>query len=368
MNNVDRSTGQPGYRIGAVSRLTGVAPDTLRVWERRYGAVTPFRSDTGTRSYSQEDVGRLALIKRLVDGGDAISCVANLSRDALEERARGAELPQVGTGADRPCRVVVLGASLANRLGEEPSGNDQLELVGSYAEQDELLAQAPGLDPDVLVLEYATIQSEQIREIGLLLLRVGAARAVVVYKFAARQTLERLESPRIVPIRGPVDPPELRRWIRMLHARPIQAPNLLAEAGVDISGPLPSRRFDDATLAKIAAASVTSSSSWGWSRSGHYRQMARNWYQSWRVYWCRNSSISGPGPVKPLRERARSSERDRQRRGAAGRGNRAVEIASVGFTEKTRIDPIGQVWRRLVGAGSNLRVSPCPAHLRMPAP
>jgi transposase-like protein len=257
MNNVERSTVKSNYRIGAVSRLTGVAPDTLRVWERRYGTVTPFRSETGTRLYSQEDVGRLALIKRLVDGGDAISCVANLSRDALDERARGAALPQAGTGADGPCRVVVLGASLANRLGEEPSGNDQLDFVGSFVDQDELLAEAPGLDPDVLVLEYATIQSEQIREIGALLLRVGAARAVVVYKFAARQTLERLESPRIVPIRGPVDPTELRRWIRMLHARPIQPPNLLAEAGVDISGPLPSRRFDDATLAKIAAASVT---------------------------------------------------------------------------------------------------------------
>jgi DNA-binding transcriptional MerR regulator len=237
--------------------LTGVAPDTLRVWERRYGTVTPFRSETGTRLYSQGDVGRLALIKRLVDGGDAISCVANLSRDELEERARGAELPQVGTATDRPCRVAVLGASLANRLGEEPSADDQLELVGAFAEQDELLARAPGLDPDVLVLEYATVQPEQIREIGALLLRVGAARAVVVYGFAARQTLERLESPRIVPIRGPVDPTELYRWIGMLHARPIQPPNLLTDAGVDISGPLPSRRFDDATLAKIAAASVT---------------------------------------------------------------------------------------------------------------
>jgi hypothetical protein len=107
------------------------------------------------------------------------------------------------------------------------------------------------------VLEYATVQPEQIREIGALLLRVGAARAVVVYNFAARSTLERLESPRIVPIRGPVDTAGLHRWITMLHARPIQPPNLLSDAGVDISGPLPSRRFDDATLAEIARASAT---------------------------------------------------------------------------------------------------------------
>ena len=257
MDKVNQSTGEPNYRIGAVSRLTGVAPDTLRVWERRYGTVTPFRSEAGTRLYSQDDVGRLALIKSLVDGGDAISCVANLSRGELEERARGAELPQLATGTERPCRVVVFGTSLADRLAHEPAGNDQVELLGCFKEKDALLDQASGLDADVLVLEYATLQPEQIREIGALLLRVGAARAVVVYNFAARPTLERLESPRIFPLRGPVDPAELRRWIRMLHARPIQPSNLLADVGVDISGPLPARRFDDATLTRIAAASVT---------------------------------------------------------------------------------------------------------------
>jgi len=102
MDKVNQSTGEPNYRIGAVSHLTGVAPDTLRVWERRYGTVTPFRSEAGTRLYSQDDVGRLALIKGLVDGGDAISCVANLSRGELEERARGAEFPQLATGTERP--------------------------------------------------------------------------------------------------------------------------------------------------------------------------------------------------------------------------------------------------------------------------
>jgi DNA-binding transcriptional MerR regulator len=219
--------------------------------------VTPFRSATGTRLYNQEDIGRLALIKALVDRGDAISCVANLSKAELEERARGAALSRVADGSTRSCRVVVLGASLADRLSLGQPATDQVEIVGLYKEQDALLAQTPELDPDILVLEFATIQPEQIREIGALQLRVGAARAIVVYDFAARTTLDRLESPRFIPLRGPVDPAELRRWIRMVHGRPIQPPSLVADAGVDLSGPLPSRRFDDASLAKIAAASVT---------------------------------------------------------------------------------------------------------------
>ncbi len=140
------------------------------------------------------------------------------------KRARGAELPQIPEGSERPCRVVVFGASLANRLRQEQPAGDEVQLLGCFTEQDELLAQASGMDPDIIVLEYATIQPEQIREIGNLLLRVGAARSIVVYGFAARATLARLESPRIFPIRGPVDLAELNRWIRVLHARPIRPP------------------------------------------------------------------------------------------------------------------------------------------------
>ena len=72
------------YRIGAVARLTGIAADTLRVWERRYGVVRPQRSAKGGRRYSRDDVLRLALIKRLVDAGHAIGSVANLEGPELQ--------------------------------------------------------------------------------------------------------------------------------------------------------------------------------------------------------------------------------------------------------------------------------------------
>lgn len=142
-NSADRSTPEPTFRIGAVSRLTGVSPDTLRVWERPYETVIPIRSETGTHLYSQDDVGRLVLIKALVDSGDEISCVANLGKADLEERVRGAMLPQVANGPDENCRVLVLGASLADRLGQEESVSDQVEIVGLYRAQEELLSKHP---------------------------------------------------------------------------------------------------------------------------------------------------------------------------------------------------------------------------------
>jgi DNA-binding transcriptional MerR regulator len=256
--NIRESEGEePTYRIGAVSRLTGVAPDTLRVWERRYGAVTPHRSGTGVRLYSQDDVARLALIKRLVDAGDAISRVANLTKDQLQERAKGSPLPDAGAARPGPCRVAVLGRSLAERLRRESTGEDGLEVLGAFPDREAFLAEAPRLGAEVVVLDYPTIQPDDVRDIGLIMLRCGAPTALVVYGFASSATLERLESQRIVPIRGPLDRAQLRRWCLALQARSAAPPALAGELDIDISGPLPARRFDEPTLASIAAASVT---------------------------------------------------------------------------------------------------------------
>ena len=77
---------EQNYRIGLTTQITGIRPETLRAWERRYSVVKPIRTEAGDRLYTQADIDRFLLIKRLVDNGDAISAVANLSHDTLKER------------------------------------------------------------------------------------------------------------------------------------------------------------------------------------------------------------------------------------------------------------------------------------------
>jgi MerR family transcriptional regulator, light-induced transcriptional regulator len=72
------------HPIGVVARRTGLKPDLIRAWERRYGAVTPGRSDTRRRFYSDEDIERLLLLRRAVSTGRGISQVAGLSNEELE--------------------------------------------------------------------------------------------------------------------------------------------------------------------------------------------------------------------------------------------------------------------------------------------
>ena len=57
------------YTIKRAAELTGISVATLRAWERRYGVVSPQRSDGGYRLYGPEDVRALAIMNSLVNEG-----------------------------------------------------------------------------------------------------------------------------------------------------------------------------------------------------------------------------------------------------------------------------------------------------------
>lgn len=69
MMNVE-TIGEPlCMSIAAVERDTGIAKETLRVWERRYGFPQPIRDRAGERVYPVDQVDRLRIIRRLVSAG-----------------------------------------------------------------------------------------------------------------------------------------------------------------------------------------------------------------------------------------------------------------------------------------------------------
>jgi DNA-binding transcriptional MerR regulator/methylmalonyl-CoA mutase cobalamin-binding subunit len=74
---------QPRHPIRVVAARTGLSLDVLRVWERRYGAVSPTRTKGGQRLYSDADIERLGMLKRAIDAGRGISQVAALPHEEL---------------------------------------------------------------------------------------------------------------------------------------------------------------------------------------------------------------------------------------------------------------------------------------------
>jgi DNA-binding transcriptional MerR regulator len=79
------------YPLRTAARLTGLSPEVLRAWERRYGVVQPLRTPGGTRRYSAADLEHLRLVKAAVDAGHRIGQVAQLDREELKRRSAVAE-------------------------------------------------------------------------------------------------------------------------------------------------------------------------------------------------------------------------------------------------------------------------------------
>ena len=71
------------HPIQVVVDRTGLSAHVIRIWEKRYGAVTPERTDTNRRLYSEDQIERLSLLRRLADTGHGIGYVAKLPTEKL---------------------------------------------------------------------------------------------------------------------------------------------------------------------------------------------------------------------------------------------------------------------------------------------
>lgn len=124
------------HPIRVVTRRTGVSAAALRAWERRYGAVSPERTDGGQRLYSDEDIERLILLRRAVAGGRNISQVAELPLEELESLVEGDR-------ALGPAGVVELEGRDDRSVEEAPDGPGS---PGSFEFLDQAMRAARAMD------------------------------------------------------------------------------------------------------------------------------------------------------------------------------------------------------------------------------
>jgi DNA-binding transcriptional MerR regulator len=75
-------------RIGELSKRSGVSPELLRAWERRYGLLRPVRSAGGLRLYTPADVERVHVMRQhLADGLAAAEAAALALRAGVGDAA-----------------------------------------------------------------------------------------------------------------------------------------------------------------------------------------------------------------------------------------------------------------------------------------
>ena len=93
------SVNTPQLRIGELSRRVGVSATVLRAWERRYGLLTPARTDGGFRLYGPVDEHRVRRMLGLLSTGLSASEAARLALatpEQVPERTPGAPSQPLG--------------------------------------------------------------------------------------------------------------------------------------------------------------------------------------------------------------------------------------------------------------------------------
>ncbi|WNB86046.1 MerR family transcriptional regulator [Cellulomonas sp. ATA003] len=220
----------PALTVAAVARRLGVAPATLRTWDRRYGLGPSEHSAGSHRRYTADDVARLLVMRRLTLEGVAPVEAARAARDADPALAgdSGARiLPHTPTG-DAPAR-----AATPASLVEAALAQDEAECRAQLASAADDVAAwwtglveparaglasrtvlaRPGEDPEAVleasvlaVLRARPVPAEVLAAVGqrvvLLLAPPDHARPLALHALAAALT-DRGVDARVLA--GPVD-------------------------------------------------------------------------------------------------------------------------------------------------------------------
>lgn len=151
----------PIYTIKTVVHVTGITPATLRAWERRYGVLSPGRSEGGYRLYSERDIATLIWLKHQLGAGVAISRAVAL----LEMHRQAGEEPELSVRLNlAPDQPIGLAAKDVRSTGAISEALLYALLAFQEGEAETLLGEAFGLHPVEQVLEQ--IIAPTLAEIG----------------------------------------------------------------------------------------------------------------------------------------------------------------------------------------------------------
>ena len=121
-------------RIGELSRRSGVSPELLRAWERRYGLLEPTRTEGGLRLYSDDDLERvLSMQRHLAEGIAAAEAAALVSRSG-----GGVPAPAADTSRTFADLQHDLGRALSNF--DEPGAQNVLDTLFAASTLDASLS------------------------------------------------------------------------------------------------------------------------------------------------------------------------------------------------------------------------------------
>lgn len=230
---------------------------TLRIWETRYGAFSPEKTEGKQRLFEELDVSKALLLKQLTNEGHAISAIANL---ALEQLRHMSNLQNIGqqrlAASSAPLTLTVVGLAMANRIESKKfaAGLKQNTLKVTNVLADLAIAtEAVLAEPSqVLLIKVNTLQTDVHRTIQTLIQKHQFAQTIVIYNFAPEAVIEAMKFAGLIVRREPISDSELAELILSVLFVDQARAQEFGTSGAVIS----SRKYSDETLARVAGIST----------------------------------------------------------------------------------------------------------------
>ena len=198
---------EQNYRIGLTTQITVIRPETLRAWERRYEVVKPIRTDAGDRLYSQADIDRLLLIKKLVDNGDAISAVANLNFENLEKRISSCKTALSSTGKN-DLNFILLGRTILDKKSLDSMRLNMIDVV----QDPRNIKSNYHCKIDFIIAEIPTINQGTFKTIQKILKQSKATKLLCAYDFGKESDIATLTTQDTGTISLQLNHSEITEW------------------------------------------------------------------------------------------------------------------------------------------------------------
>jgi len=244
------------HKIGAVSSLSGVPPPTLRVWEMRYETFQPQKTESKHRLYTDDDVLKATVLKRLTDQGHSISSIAQLSstelNHLLQQQQETNQRKAIADLKNQTVSIAVIGLPLAAKIESKKFtfsfNNQAIRITDIFSTVQQALAAKFQKNPQILLIQTNSLHSGVQVDIHRLAQLNNALQVIVLYNYGQEPIIESMKRCGMIVRREPISDSDLAELIKsVLLINNESSANSLSTGML-----IPPRKYDDIELMRVA--------------------------------------------------------------------------------------------------------------------
>ncbi|MBC2607986.1 MerR family transcriptional regulator [Pelagicoccus albus] len=235
-NKTDLAQEEGQFEVGAVARMVGLSPNTLRTWERRRFIKAAHRTASGRRRYTQSQVEQIALLRKLTEAGDSIGSIAEMPIEGLRKRVLEFQTRSTEHSANQTKLVRILAV-----------GPKALLWTSILPESFQASSEARET-PDIVICELGSDINSCRQDLAVIRHEHPNVPLAVIYDYAPRGAISELSKKGIFLINAPCSAELMAHYI---HAA-IAGSSHQSAANAQRSDKSPDRLFSEEQLALIA--------------------------------------------------------------------------------------------------------------------